>query len=350
MSAVAVRPNAAARRASLRTAACAALLGAAALVHAPAHGNADAPLAERLSDTGLYATGSTTQTRPGVFAFAPQHALWSDGADKQRWIALPPGASIDASDPDAWQFPPGTRLWKEFSHAGRRIETRTIERLRDGSWRYATYLWRDDGRDALLAPASGVSAWPVAQAPGGRYTVPSRTDCTGCHDGAASPVLGFSALQQSPALGELVALGMLRDLPPALLNEAPRIAARTATELTALGYLHANCGHCHNRSGAGVPVRLTLAQSAIDPEGSRAATMASAVGAGGRFRTPAWPDATHLIEPGAPARSTLALRMGSRDPRLQMPPLGSHVADDAGLRLIERWIEDLSVEPRSVTP
>jgi hypothetical protein len=330
--------------ARLNATARALLLGAAALLSSQAQGDGhdhDA-LPARLSDTGLYVAGSTKQVRPGVLAFAPHYTLWSDAADKQRWIALPPGGFIDASLPDAWQFPPGTKLWKEFSHAGRRVETRTIQRLRDGSWRYATYLWSDDGSDAVLAPARGVPAWPVAQAPGGRYAVPSRSDCTGCHESAAAPVLGFSALQLP--LREWIERGALRNLPSTL---QPQIAARSSTERAALGYLHANCGHCHNRSGNGVPLRLTLAQSAASPETSRADTLAALLGVEGRARTPAWPAAAHLIEPGQPARSTLALRMRTRDARLQMPPLGTDIADDEGLRLVERWIRhDLSVESR----
>jgi hypothetical protein len=358
-----VRP---ARQAAWWRAGLGAWLGAAVLLQSHAQVDGTAGLPPRLSDTGLFEAGSTTRVRSGVLPFAPRHALWSDGADKRRWIALPPGSFIDASQPDAWQFPAGTRLWKEFSHHGRRVETRTLERLRDGSWRYATYLWNDDGSDAVLAPARGVAAWPVPQAPDGRYPVPSRSDCTGCHESTTTPVLGFSAVQLPSAaddlapgardrgegltLDELVARGWLRNLPPRLLHE-PRSAARSATERSALGYLHANCGHCHNRSGAGVPLQLTLSQSAAHPEASRAATLASMVGTAGRFRTPAWPDAAHLIEPGAPEHSTLALRMHSRDERVQMPPLGTRIADDEGLRLVERWIRhDLRPERRSDTP
>src|SRR5688572_8862272 len=70
--------------------------------------------------------------------FAPEYPLWSDGTSKRRWLQLPAGTSIDASNPDAWEFPRGTKAWKEFSHAGR-VETRLIERLADGTWRYSTY-------------------------------------------------------------------------------------------------------------------------------------------------------------------------------------------------------------------
>ncbi len=110
----------------------------------------------RLQDTGLYRPG-TLEPGKGVHSYSPQYPLWSDGATKRRWIWLPPGTSIDAAQPDAWQFPPGTRLWKEFA-MGRRIETRFIERRADGGWNYATYVWNEAGTEALLAPDAGVRA------------------------------------------------------------------------------------------------------------------------------------------------------------------------------------------------
>ncbi|HEX6362205.1 MAG TPA: hypothetical protein VFZ93_04570, partial [Albitalea sp.] len=170
------------------------------LAQAPAPATPPAPmpggLPRLLSETGLFVPGSTAETRPGVLAFAPQYALWSDGAAKRRWLWLPPGRAIDGSRPDAWQFPRGTRLWKEFSQGGR-VETRYIERAADGSWRFGTYVWNAEGTDAVLAPAGGIAALPVRGAPGGRYAVPSVDDCRACHDGAPVPVLGVSALQLS---------------------------------------------------------------------------------------------------------------------------------------------------------
>src|SRR5690349_15412965 len=80
--------------------------------------------------------------------FAPQYPLWSDGQAKRRWLHIPEGAAIDETDADRWEFPVGTRAWKEFSRDGRKVETRFIERRADGSWRYATYLWNDDGTQA----------------------------------------------------------------------------------------------------------------------------------------------------------------------------------------------------------
>ena len=136
----------------------------------------------RLADTGLYRAGSTIEIRAGNLPFSPQYPLWSDGATKRRWLHIPPGKFIDASRPDAWEFPAGTKLWKEFSH-GRRVETRLVERLGDGTWRFAAYVWNEAGTDATLAPEAGIPALPVAGAPRGRYAVPAEPDCRACHEG-----------------------------------------------------------------------------------------------------------------------------------------------------------------------
>ncbi|MFA6262544.1 MAG: hypothetical protein WC760_13840, partial [Bacteroidia bacterium] len=174
-------------------------------------------LPQHLRDTG-WDPGDAKLLR-----FTPQYPLWSDGAEKQRWLSLPPGRFIDASNADAWVFPRGTKLWKQFSHAGRPVETRFIERLADGSWRFAAYVWNDDGSDAMLAPERGIPALPAPTAPGGRYAVPSRGDCGACHGSTAVPVLGFGAVQLSADLRTLTARGWLRGLPPALLAAPPRI-------------------------------------------------------------------------------------------------------------------------------
>jgi hypothetical protein len=313
-----------------------------------------APLPHKLADTGLYVAGSTKEVRADVLPYTPQYALWSDGATKRRWLHVPAGAAIDATQPNAWEFPPGTKLWKEFSH-GRPIETRFIERLPDGSWRFAAYVWNEHGTEATLAPATGIAALPASGAPNGRYRIPSEADCRACHEGAAVPVLGVGALQLSPerdpnavhlerrkandaGLRELVARGWLRNLPDAMLRNPPRIAASSPLERAALGYLHANCGHCHNDSGAQPPVDLQLAQQAL-PGASRAdQVLASIVGAPSRYRARGLPAAAPLVDPGRPASSVLAARMRTRDPHVQMPPLGTELIDAEGLALIERWI------------
>ena len=134
----------------------ASVVAALALISSPgsqAQTDEAAAPPQRLRDTGLYAAGSS-EIAPDHLQFSPQYPLWSDGATKRRWISLPPGASIDASNPDAWEFPVGTRLWKEFS-IGRPIETRYIELMPNGQWRFAAYIWDEAGVEAMLAPSDG---------------------------------------------------------------------------------------------------------------------------------------------------------------------------------------------------
>jgi Planctomycete cytochrome C len=274
---------------------------------------------------------------PARRAFTPQYPLWSDGAAKARLIALPPGASIDATDPDAWDFPRGTRLWKTFSHAGRAVETRFIERRADGSWRYAVYVWDADGRDATLAPARGtVLALPAA--PGGRYSVPGRGDCLACHAGATVPVLGFSALQLAADLRTLADGGVVTNLPRALRDRPPVIATASATERAALGHLHGNCAHCHHPNVGRVPVRLDLMQRVAAPDASASAVLRALIDATARYQPPEQTDA-RIVVPGDASASVLAQRMRSRDPRVQMPPLGTEHIDTEGLALVTRWIQ-----------
>ena len=125
-------------------------------VSAAATGDIPAPLPGSLRDTGLFESGSVDLARPGVRSFSPQYPLWSDGATKRRWVSMPAGGVIDASRAAAWKFPAGIRFWKEFSVGGRRVETRLIEHLADGSWQFASYVWNPEGTEAALAPANGI--------------------------------------------------------------------------------------------------------------------------------------------------------------------------------------------------
>jgi hypothetical protein len=326
---------------------------------------------QRLADTGLYSDFASRTVDPRNLRFSPQYPLWSDGADKERWIRLPPGKGVDARDPEQWVFPVGTKLWKQFSWSSRPVETRYLERTRRG-WIYAAYAWTEDGGDAVLAPEAGVVT-SQAVAPGKRHAIPSVADCLSCHRGGRAEVLGFSALQLSPDrdplapnaepvregavdLATLVAGGLVRGLPRAVLEPPPRIAAATPRGRAAKGYLHANCGGCHDARGPIASLGVSLRHS-LSARGEADQPATAAVGHPTRFDAPgAAPGEGVWIAPGAPAASAVVQRMQSRNPALQMPPLGTKVADEEALRLVREWIEqdlrpeagraDVSPQPR----
>lgn len=289
----------------------------------------------RLSETGLYSDIVTETVSADVLPFHPQFALWSDGAAKRRWIRLPPGTRVDTSDMDSWIFPEGTQLWKEFTRDGTRVETRLLQKVgpSDDDWVGLAYLWDPGKTDAVAAPHGAIDAL------GTPHNVPASAECMACHGGRKSRVLGFSAVQLSfdaePGsldLDDLAAAGLLSD-PPAGVFEVPG----GATEQAALGYLHANCGHCHNQ--ARPPSR---GARCFDPRNELDFWLPAA-----RFRsaedTPAYKSAIgqSKVTPGEPDESVLLRRVSSRDPSAQMPPLGTEAVDEHAVELLRGWISEM---------
>lgn len=339
---------------------CAVLLAALAAVLPGCGGDLpeDRGPPPRLFDTGLYADPAARRIADGVLAYVPQYPLWTDGAGKQRWIRLPPGAVVDARDPDAFRFPIGTRFWKEFAFDGRPAETRFMELRAGGRWLYATYVWNAEGSDAVLAPDRGVQ--DVCPTEGGaHHDVPSAFDCRACHEAGPTAVLGFSALQLSDdgdplaphseargpdALGlrALIDAGLVVGLPEAFRTEPPRIDARSPRERAALGYLHANCGSCHTPDGPLHTLGMSLRHS-LTAAHDLPAAITTTVGQRSRYVPPGAAPEPLRIAPGAPHDSVLLARLRSRDPLQQMPPLGTHLVDDPAVALVEAWIrEDLA--------
>jgi hypothetical protein len=164
-------------------------------------------------------------------------------------------------------------------------------------------------------------------------------------------VLGFSLLQLAPErdpaaphgepagvhVDDLVEAGILVGLPAAA--RAPRIPAASAAERAALGYLHGNCGHCHNADGPLRNLGLNLRHvtgAAVAP------ALTTAVGRPIKKPAPGQPaDAVQRIAPGQPERSGIVVRMASRYAALQMPPLGTELADEQALELVRHWIASM---------
>lgn len=306
---------------------------------------------QRLEGTGLYSDFATLVVDANHITFSPQYPLWTDGAAKRRWISVPASAVIDGSDAEAWLFPIGTRVWKEFSFSGRRVETRFMERGPDG-WTYAAYAWREDGRDAVLVSERGRrNAYPLGA--GRSHTIPGANDCKACHQGGRAEVLGFSALQLSPDrdpgalhadaglldIEDLIEKGLLVGVPQE--RRRPRIEATSAAERTALGYLHGNCGHCHNDHGSLKNIGLSLrhVSGAVVPR-----ALENTIDQPVRKLAPGQsPDAILRVEPRHPERSGLVERIGSRYPALQMPPLGTELVDEEAVALIRRWVAERDV-------
>jgi len=337
--------------------AVALLLGVGSLLVAGASGRPGAVEApRRLSQTGLY-RGPALEVDPRHLAYSPQYPLWSDGAAKKRWLSLPEGTRIDARDGDRWVFPVGTKFWKEFDFAGRKVETRLIWRATSTTWVFATYLWNEGQTDAERAPREGVPAY-VEIAPGKQHSIPGVSDCTNCHEDERTPVLGFDALQLStdrdplaphaeplkPDMVTLTELVRRRLLTPArddLVANPPRIRSGNPRTRALLGYFTTNCGSCHRATGTLALLGLDFSHPASARDEATEPGFATTVGRSGKWAVPgAAPGETRLIEPGAPEKSSVLYRMKSSHVTTRMPPLGTVLPDREAIDLLERWIAE----------
>lgn len=217
-----------------------------------------------------------------------------------------------------------------------------------------TYVWNDEGTDAALAAPDGVlTSVPVA--PGRTHAVPAATDCTACHGDSPSRPLGFTALQLSPdrdpqaihgesLQGEMLTLGTLlaeqRLVVPEGFDPSPRIRTTDPATRAVLGYLAANCGACHDGRGDISAVAPVLRMGDLLADGDAVAR--SFILSPTRWQIPGQPDgATVLVRPGAPELSALLVRLRSRAPSSQMPPLGTVVRDEEAVAAITAWIAGL---------
>ena len=327
-----------------------------------------------LSQTGLYIGTGTTTIDPRNRPFSPQYALWSDGAQKSRWVRLPEGAAIDVRSLDRWDFPEGTRFWKEFRFGGRKVETRFLRKNGDGSWTFASYAWNETQTDAVLAPVEGLPN--VAEvAPGKFHSIPAISDCRACHDSDGpsisgpnrTQILGFSALQLStdrdpgaphaePVTEDMVTLktlaeeGMMEPARPDLITAPPRIAAADARTRSVLGYLSTNCGGCHNQDSSIANLGLLL-KSSVAASHAQPAVLDALFKPTAKWQLPNAPDgASQYVTPGVPDLSAILVRMKSRRPSTQMPPLGTVLHDKEAIALVTDWIRSLGTHDRDQNP
>jgi len=272
---------------------------------------------------------------PGMVPYTVDSPLWSDGADKERWLYVPAGAKGTVSPDGDLDLPPGTVAVKTFSIGGRRIETRLFAREEDGRWAGFSYEWNDAQTDAQLLTAG------KTRAVGGlEWTFPSRAECLACHTPVAGYTLGLEARQldrDEAGKNQLARFDPLLDRPiaPGAFG-APLVAASAASataEARARSYLHANCSMCHREgSGAGaatldlrVDRPLAATRTCLVPP------QAGALGIAGGA----------IVVPGDPARSVLLARMRDSGAS-RMPGLATRVVDVEGSAAVEAWIRELT--------
>jgi uncharacterized repeat protein (TIGR03806 family) len=322
--------------------------------------------------------------KAGVIPYSVNAPFWSDGAHKERWLALPGDSpKIDFARNRGWNCPDLTVLVKSFAldtPMGRKwIETRFLTR-QDGEWYGYSYEWNDAQTDAVLVERGGKDRdFAVGGGRTQKWHYPSRAECMVCHSRAANFVLGLSTLQfnrdhdyggaNENQLKMLHRLGVLKvdmdaELRADLQDEAkekkldekktkefidkelperrksyafapehyPRLVdvydRNQDVDKRARSFLHANCSICHIEAGGGnaqmelefVTARDKMRLFDVKPV----------------HHTYGLPDAK-LIAPGHPERSVLLQRLTHRGEG-HMPPLATNVVDEQSVEMLREWI------------
>lgn len=301
-----------------------------------------------LSATGLFDDLATLTPAPGLLDYEVNAPLWSDGALKRRWIALPGSGTIDFSDAEPWRFPVGTITVKHFElplpgGGVTRVETRVMVQRTDG-WAGYTYRWRSDGLDADLLTEGARALFDTVDPVSGaarqvEWTFPNAVQCLSCHTVATGRVLGLNTRQtnrdhrfaatgrsdnQLRAWNHIGLFGSdIGDASDLVALPDPADAG-APVEARARAYLDANCSNCHRPGGpTTVDMDLRYTTALGDARVLDVPTTATANGV--------------RLVPGDPASSDLWHRVAT-DGVERMPPLGRSVVDERSLQLLTAWI------------
>ncbi|THU40201.1 hypothetical protein FAM09_10035 [Niastella caeni] len=330
--------------------------------------NVSRPVFERkqkLSEYNFF-TGKLAdlQPAPSVIPYDINSVLFSNYAEKMRFIKLPNGSKANYTSAGALDFPKGTVIIKNFYYEhdfrkpgeGRRIiETRLLVHEENG-WTAYPYVWNDEQTEGFYDVAGDVKKISYINASGKRikidYIIPNKNQCKGCHiRGGNMQPIGPTAAQLNReyvyATGKQNQLSYWQQ--QGLLNGLPAIQTITkfpamddlsqSLDARARAYLDVNCGTCHHPLGPANTSGLFLhySQGASIELGIMKSPVAAGRGAGKN---------SFDIVPGKPHKSILSFRMQTNDPGIAMPELGREQIHKEGVKLIKEWIEKMeSVGP-----
>ena len=320
-----------------------------------------------ISQTGAFSDLATLTPAPGVIPYDITAPLWSDGAAKFRWVAIPndgthdtPTEKITFSEEEDWSFPQGTVFVKHFEIAldeanpsvTRRLETRFLVHGEDGIYYAFTYRWNESETDATLIQQGETEVLTIKNAQGSTrfqpWYYPGQSDCLACHTTAAGYVLGPKTRQLNsdmlyPVTGrignQVESLNHIGAFSPAVdINNLPNVltSRHIADENASLedrvrSYLDSNCAGCH-RPGGGTRSTIDLRlQVDLASSGLINGETIDALGIEG----------AKIIVPGSPEKSILYHRLIQLNNSQAMPPLAKNKLDDEALAVIEQWINDL---------
>jgi len=287
----------------------------------------------QLSEFGFF-NGSADRPDSALTGYSLRNPLFSDYAEKQRFIYLPENTRLRIAPDGKVGFPVGTALIKSFGYKKADggldiLETRLLLHRASG-WLALPYVWREDGSDADLKV--GGKRIPVSfTTPRGKrldisYGVPNKNQCKQCHSSKnqLEPI--------GPVWPEMIFETKATEAAFAARASFPRNGLHASAkwddpssgnlEDRAEAYLVVNC--------AGLFYDSSLGRYAAS--GYKKRPVAAGRGSGGH---------DFVVDPGHPERSILIHRMKSLDPGVAMPELGRSSVHQEGVELLEEWIASM---------
>jgi uncharacterized repeat protein (TIGR03806 family) len=298
-------------------------------------------MANKLSETGCVSNTRHKDAASGLIPYVVNNALWSDGADKQRFLSLPDNTQVTVTGNGDFNFPIGSVLMKHFKFGEKFIETRLFAHGELG-WQGFSYEWNDAQTDAtLLTGAKDKTVDNLV------WHFPSPGQCMECHTTVAGFSLGletkqlnggylYSATQKTAnQLTTLAHIGIFA-APLSNAQKSEKLVglndAQATLQQKARSYLHSNCSNCHQPDGP-TPVKLDLRFST--PLGQmNICNVAPTAGDLGMVNS-------KILVVGDPSTSILVKRMQALDDT-QMPPLGRSVVDTQAVQVVSDWIASLA--------
>lgn len=315
------------------------------------------PMPTKLSDTGVLSDLASVTPVSGFVAYDVNTPLWSDGAHKQRWFAIPDGKSIGYAPSGEWSFPNGSVFVKHFdlptdardASVLTRLETRVLVRDDTGYVYGGSYKWRADHSDADLVSDAVTENIATIDKDGNAgsqpWFFPGRQDCLTCHTRAAGGVLGLKTKQShrdhdfggvtdnqlrawnhvgyfAPSVDEATL--------PSLTKLTPITDTNVSVEQRMRSYLDSNCSHCHRPGGVHALWDARI-DTPLDDTGIVNGVVTDPLGVTG----------AHVITPGDLASSIMHKRLSavnSTTVKFAMPPVAKNVVDANAVALLEQWI------------
>ena len=316
---------------------------------------ADSP-PKLLSEYGFFLNTKDQITVPGVLPYELITSLFSDYADKHRFVYVPKGKIAAYQKNSVFSFPVGSVLIKTFSYEPinnqrserHLIETRLLIR-KDSGWDALTYVWDEEGQEASLALAGKTVKANYISNDGRqldiRYRVPNKNQCKECHLENESIVpIGpkprnlnrdYNYLEGTMnQLEKWMSVKFIESYPEKINSVVDFMDSSKPINDRARAYLDINCGHCHAPEGSASNsgLYLDLLETREKQLGVFKGPVATGRGSGGL---------DYSIVPGHPDESILLYRMISDAPDIMMPESGRSVMHKEAVDIIYQWIEEM---------